>query len=166
VSLGHLLYERALAQPTSPSIQASVSGRSFTITDPNPPVAARSIYRLLNVLAGVRVMNLPFVLMLILCHVMEAYVLFVSYFTRLAQLCGFKEPSGVAANLQPSIMVTVGVQQFADSAEAELPVEEGGLGFRGVCTTIEGMADQVRKFQESGGETGKSGVTAGVPTIK
>ncbi|KAI9687422.1 MAG: hypothetical protein M1820_010446 [Bogoriella megaspora] len=168
VSLAHLLYERALVHPPSSLKGTSVGGRPFTITDPNPPPFAGSVYRLISVLTGARVTHLPPVLIFVMAHVMELYVLFVFYFPKVAKLCGLKEPQGLTANLQPAILTTCGAQQFATSTQIEKSVEDGGLGFRGVCTTLEGMCDQVRRFKEAEGleALGRNGAALAVPMKK
>jgi hypothetical protein len=59
---------------------------------------------------------------------------------------GLKEPTGQISMLQPSTVVSSSVFQFADDGPARKSVEDGGLGYRGVCTTLDGMVNQCRLF--------------------
>ncbi|KAL9090711.1 MAG: hypothetical protein Q9165_005199 [Trypethelium subeluteriae] len=169
ISLSHLLYEAALASPPPPSPTSHPpSGRAFAITDPNPPPTFNSLYHLLEVLRGCQTTHLPPVLMLLLAHAIEAYILTLHAVPSLTQVLGLREPTGLIALVQPATMNSSCIHQFASGAQAEQPVEQGGLGYRGVCTTLEGMCMQVREFELEGKGAGWDigGTALGIPAKK
>ncbi|RYO91088.1 hypothetical protein DL766_003348 [Monosporascus sp. MC13-8B] len=139
ISLAHLLFESALL--TVP-FASSPAGRTFNISDPNPPICFRDIYNLLSTLAVTpfHITYLPPVLMLLLSYFIEAYCLLIAQFPVLQAV--FKEPSGRLQLLQPAVF-TAATHIVVSDAAARLPVVQGGLGYQGVCTTLEGMCQQV-----------------------
>ncbi|KAH6648573.1 hypothetical protein BKA67DRAFT_594100 [Truncatella angustata] len=136
VSLGHLLFEAALA---SNAKMPQCAGRPFLITDPGAAPLFQDYYRLLQSLAitPVKVIPVPPAVMLLLAYVVEA-------FDSLSQFPGFKwaKPKGDLAMLQPSIFSAATHVPILDAA-AKKSVAEGGLGYKGVCTTMEGMCQQL-----------------------
>lgn len=106
--------------------------------------------------------------MFILAYIIEAYSLFVIRFSGLARALRLKEPSGLIAIVQPSTLINSGVHQYASAAQAEKSVEDGGLGYRGGYTTLEGMCTQVRQFMEEGGRKAwdVEGTALGIPAKK
>jgi hypothetical protein len=59
--------------------------------------------------------------------------------------------AGDLINLQPSLFELIMVHLFFDDSRARLPPEEGGLGYRGRWTTLEGLCKLVDEFQRSTG---------------
>lgn len=54
-------------------------------------------------------------------------------------------------NLQPSLFGLTMVHLVFDDSRARLPPEEGGLGYRGALSTIEGMCRLVNGHRKGGG---------------
>jgi hypothetical protein len=50
------------------------------------------------------------------------------------------------AQLQPTLFSISTCHVVADDGEARKSVEEGGIGYRGICTTLEGMCMQAREW--------------------
>lgn len=159
VGLGHLLFEAALLRPEVPAC----AGRPFVITDPNPPPTFGDLYRLLATVAKTpcRVSFVPPVPMLLLAYIVEFVDTTVS---RLPGL-GFLRPRGDFAKLQPTIF-SVQTHTPASDAAARRPVADGGLGYRGVCTTLEGVCQQVVDWnRDHESEWKKSPADAAVDTV-
>ncbi|KAI9655374.1 MAG: hypothetical protein M1821_005521 [Bathelium mastoideum] len=150
ISLAHLLYEHTLAHPPTSMPVSQIGGRSFNISDPNAPPTCASLYRVLTTLTDCKYVAVPFVPVLILAHIIEAYTLFVFRYPFFARTFGLREPTGEISILQPAMLKSAGVHQFGFSTQAEKRVEDGGLGYRGVCTTLEGMCAEVRTFKADG----------------
>ncbi|KAI1860526.1 hypothetical protein JX265_009925 [Neoarthrinium moseri] len=136
VSLAHLLFEAALLGSEE---MPGCAGRPFNITDPGPAALFQDYYKLMQKLAvtPTKVIPVPPVPLLLFAYVVEAL-------DSLSRAPGFKwvKPSGDLAMLQPSIFSATTHVPIIDTA-AKKSVAEGGLGFKGVCTTIEGMCQQV-----------------------
>lgn len=83
--------------------------------------------------------------MLVLSYFIEAYVLLQhalpSPFGKLMPLL----PADIA-QLQPTLFSVSTCHVVADDGHARKSVEEGGLGYKGICTTLEGMCMQVRDW--------------------
>lgn len=163
VSLGLLLFEAALAGSKELPLCA---GRPFVITDGNPPVTFADIYRLVKTLSvtPIRVIHVQPIMMHLIAHTVEAFDV-LSEFPGLSWL----KPLGEIRLLQPSTVMATAHTIVSDAA-AKKSVKEGGLGYKGVCTSIEGMAYQVfewnneHKGQVQGGE--KSTVDTIAQTVK
>ncbi|KAK3694047.1 hypothetical protein B0T22DRAFT_352943, partial [Podospora appendiculata] len=136
ISLAHLQFEAALTRKPMPRC----AGRPFLITDPGPPISFADYYNLCSLLSATYFMVAypPPVLMLMLAHAIETYCLTLAYLPFLKTVFGLKEPAGLIENMQPSIF-TVCSATIAVDAAARASVEDGGLGYRGGCTTPEGM---------------------------
>jgi hypothetical protein len=145
ISMAHLLYEQAVL--TEPS---TVGGKTFTITDPNPPPTLGDLYKVANLLAGSRITYIQPVVVLVMAYCMEYYC---DVLARVPLLRRFlSEPTGDLALARPSTIIAAGVHQFAYDQPARKSVKEGGLGYRGVCTTLEGLCNLVRQFNLERGE--------------
>lgn len=140
VALAHLQMEAALSRPDMPGC----AGRPFNITDPNPPVAFMDVYNAITELsvAPASVSFPPPVLLLIVAHLVEAWCLLLARFPFLTDVLGLREPMPPLLWLQPSVFSTSSHSIIDDSA-ARRRVEHGGLGYRGVCTTMEGVCEQI-----------------------
>jgi len=146
ISLAHLLFEKALLSSHS----SKVAGRSFLITDPNPAITFGDSYALVKTLkvAPSRIIRLPPVLMLLVAYCIESYCLILARFPSLRTI--FPEPEASEAsymNLQPSLF-TICTHIIANDAEARKPMDEGGLGYKAIWTTLEGMCNEVRLWNE------------------
>jgi hypothetical protein len=145
ISLGHLLQEEALLK--SPN---TVGGKSFVISDPPPPPTFGDMYKVLMVLMGLPMTHIPPIMILLVAHAIEFYCLALAHSDFLRKY--LPEPAGKLAFLQPSMMSSSSAHQFASDAPARRPVEEGGLGYESVCTTLEGICDQVRRYNKEVGK--------------
>lgn len=139
VALAHLQFEAALSRPSMPPC----SGRPFNITDPNPPVPFGNLYDAANDLSGskVKVVFPPPVFLLLTAHLIEAWCLLLARIPFLTRL-GLKEPGQPLVMLQPSVF-TAASHAIVDDSAARKTVENGGLGYKGVCTTIDGFCEQM-----------------------
>ncbi|KAK8874749.1 NAD(P)-binding protein [Apiospora arundinis] len=155
VSIGHLLFEAALLDHGDRETMPGCAGRPFVITDPNPPPSFRDIYNVCMTLAVTpcQVQMLQPVPMLLLAYAIE----FCDTLARqLPGPFGWIQPRGQIALLQPATF-SVATHTPATDAAAQKPVAEGGLGYRGVYTTLEGVCQQVLDWnREHAGEEGES----------
>ncbi|KUI66722.1 Short-chain dehydrogenase/reductase family 42E member 1 [Cytospora mali] len=149
VSLAHLLFEAALAGPAVPGC----AGRPLVVTDAGPPPQWNDFFRAAGLLAAtpLDVTVVSPLLMYLLAHVVEGWAILLARVPFLTRL-GLSEPQGPIQSLQPAIW-TPGAFVMVDDGAARRSVEEGGLGYKGVCTTLEGMCEQIRDWNRSqGGE--------------
>ena len=139
VSMAHLLYESAVIKAPS-----AVSGKTFTITDPNPTPTLGDLYRVGNLLASCRINYIMPVVALIMAYCVEYYCHLLALVPLLRSF--LSEPTGPLSLLRPSIVAACTVHLFAYDEPARKSVEEGGLGYRGVCTTLEGLCNLARQI--------------------
>ena len=142
-AVAHLDFEAVLANPRSST--APQAGRPFTVTDPNPPVLFGDIYRAVEWLSVT-----PFhppevvgVLMLLVAYIIEAYMKLPRRFPALKNI--LPPLTGDVKHLQPGLF-TVVTHVYATNDPVSKPVKEGGLGYRGLLTTTEGVAQQVLEW--------------------
>ena len=143
--MAHLLYERAVLKEAS-----AVGGKAFTITDPNPPPTLGDLYKVANTLAGSRITYIPPAVVLVMAYCIEYYCNLLAHVPLLRRF--LPEPTGNLALTRPSTIVAASIHQFASDQPARKSVEEGGLGYSGVCTTLEGLCNLVRQFNLEHGE--------------
>ncbi|KAK8088136.1 hypothetical protein PG997_003097 [Apiospora hydei] len=142
VSIGHLLFEAALLDHNQDDNDGDnlpgCAGRPFVITDPNPPPTFRDIYDVCETLAKTpcKVQVLPPAPMLLIAFAIEVCDMLGR---QLPSLLGWLRPQGQIAMLQPATF-SVSTHTPATDAAAQRPVAAGGLGYRGVYTTLEGPA--------------------------
>lgn len=139
-AIAHLLFEAVLISPKSSS--SAQAGRPFTVTDPNPPITYGDLYCALSVLAatGFRTVRLPPVLLLLPSYVVEWYTLLQARF-RIVRLF-LPRLSGDIRHLKPALF-SITTHLVATNEAASRPVEQGGLGYRGVLTSLQGMVQEV-----------------------
>ncbi|GAP87289.1 putative 3-beta hydroxysteroid dehydrogenase isomerase [Rosellinia necatrix] len=142
ISLGHLQFEAALLRREMPGC----AGKPFIITDDGPPPTYGDMYHLCELTAEtpVKLTFLPPAPFLVLAHLVEL-VAAGSRTPVLRWLC--PEPKGTLAILQPGVF-HAGLNYVATDAAAQRSVEQGGLAFRHVHTTMEGMCQQVLEWNE------------------
>lgn len=157
ISLAHLLYESALLQPSYKG-----GGRAFVISDPNPPIAFGDLYKVLNLLTGCQTVFIPPIIILIMAWIMEYYCLFV-YFV--GSRFGMREPTGDLYMLQPSVLSSSTTHQHSSDMPARQSVKNGGLGYKGGCTTLEGMCHQVRVWKNDTEEERRNNGGKGVANV-
>jgi hypothetical protein len=142
VALAHLLYEQALI--SSPE---KVSGKKFLMTDPNPAVTFGDVYRLLAVLNSFRPIEVPALPMIVLAQLIEWYTLARITIPPLKWI--LPKVPGMLSQLQPATINVANSHQFSHNTIIERSVEDGGLGYRGIYTTLEGMCTQLKAWKES-----------------
>ncbi|KAI5920538.1 hypothetical protein F4810DRAFT_682354 [Camillea tinctor] len=154
VALAHLHHESALLLP-----QPSCSGRPFVVTDPNPPIAYADLYAAIATLSAhpFAALRLPPAVALLLSHALELYD------DHLAPRFRFLLPplTGDARSLKPALF-SICTHLVAADGDARKGVQDGGLGYEGVVTTLEGVVREVLEWnREHGfdceGEEGKNG---------
>lgn len=142
-ALAHLHFEAVLIPSNSHA--SPQAGRPFCITDPNPPIYYGDLYSLLSRLATtpfklISLPPMPFVL--------------VSYFVEFWSLLPYRLPPWVGRlvpelrgdikHLQPGLF-SICTHLVADyeGADARRAVGDGGLGYEGVMSTLEGMCQEL-----------------------
>ncbi|TRX96053.1 hypothetical protein FHL15_003195 [Xylaria flabelliformis] len=144
VAIGHLHHEAALVQPSA----STHSGRPFIVTDPNPPITYGELYSAIKVLSrhSFTTVTLPPVLMLLLSHVLELYseLRFMPFpFSILGKL--LPPLGGDVQHLKPGLW-SITTHLIGTNSEVSKPVSQGGLGYQGVITTLEGMVLEVLEW--------------------
>jgi hypothetical protein len=137
-----LLYEQALI--ASPE---TVAGKKFLMTDPNPAIAFGDVYRLLTVLNAFRPIEVPALPMIMLAHLIEWYTLARVTIPPLGWV--LPKVPGMLAQLQPATVNAANSHQFSNNTIIGKSVEDGGLGYRGIYTTLEGMCTQTKMWKDS-----------------
>ncbi|KAK1829845.1 sterol-4-alpha-carboxylate 3-dehydrogenase, decarboxylating [Podospora conica] len=163
VSLAHLQLEAALARKPMPPC----AGRPLVVTDPGPPLAFGDMYKLATQLSlpPITVVPVPPVTLLLLAHAIEIYVSFITRFPGVASALGLKEPKYPLSFLQPAVLRGA-THILIDDSVARRRVEDGGIGYTGVCTSLEGFCEELvlwnREYEEGlvGGKGGKGVVEA------
>lgn len=142
----HLEFEAVLARPESASLPQA--GRPFTVTDPNPPVRFEDVWFMLKTLSitPFRTLSLIPVVMLALSYAVEWYCLLP---VRYPRAFGILLPriTGRAALLKPALF-SITTNLVATNNDASKPVAEGGLGYKGLMTTMEGMVQEVLEWNQ------------------
>lgn len=144
-AVAHLQFEAVLSDAQNSS--SPQAGRTFTVTDPNPPITYNDLYSLLSILTVTpfRTIWIPPVPMLLISYLIEAYMLLPTRYPILRQV--LPKVSGDLKHLQPSLF-SICTHLFADNADAGKPVAEGGLGYTGILTTLEGMCQEVFEWNQ------------------
>ncbi|KAI0833958.1 NAD(P)-binding protein [Hypoxylon sp. FL0890] len=162
VSLAHLLFEAALLRAEMPKC----AGRPFTVTDADPPVMFEDFYRLLRVTVEtppMKVVYLQPAVMLVIAHGVEWFDL-ASRMPVLRWIV--PRPKGDLARLQPAVF-SAGTHYLASDAAAQKSVDEGGIGYRPIHNTMEGMCQQVLDWNiEHQGSRLQDGHSSGETLIK
>jgi nucleoside-diphosphate-sugar epimerase len=141
-ALGHLKYEAALLGPHA----GKVAGRPFLVTDPGPPLVFQDFYTLIGSVSKTRmtVHYPPPVLLLMVAQIVEAYCVLLLKVPLLTKF-GLREPQPPLYYLQPGCF-DASTNCILDDSEAKRPVLEGGIGYRGVCGTLDGLCMQIRDW--------------------
>ncbi|KAI1134455.1 NAD(P)-binding protein [Hypoxylon sp. FL0543] len=144
VSLAHLLFEAALLRDEGGEMPRC-AGRPFVVTDAGPPPTFGDVYGLLRVAAEtppIRVVYLQPAVMLVLAHVVEWF----DVASRMPVLRWIvPRPRGDLAILQPAVF-SAGTHYLASDAAARKSVDEGGIGYRPIHNTMEGICQQVLEW--------------------
>jgi hypothetical protein len=165
VALAHLKFEAALADKPAAAMPRC-AGRTFNVTDQGPPIAFADVYRAGEELATTHVRNTPVspALLFLVAHAIEKWCLLLACLPFLTSVFGLREPSGPIHMLQPSVF-SVSCHTIVDDSAAKRSVEEGGIGYRAGCTTMEGVCEEIlewnREHEGAGAGAGNGEVVAG-----
>lgn len=149
-AIAHLQFEAVLAAANADADSAHLrpqAGRPFCITDPGPPIYYGDMYRAMETLVTTpfRIVRVPPLPMLLVSYLVEWYNLLPVRGPAVLRKCWPRLPGsgGVAvAHLQPGLF-SICTHLLTDMRDAQRPVREGGLGYRGVLTTLEGMCQEI-----------------------
>ncbi|KAK4152450.1 hypothetical protein C8A00DRAFT_44504 [Chaetomidium leptoderma] len=165
VALSHLQFEAALAQKPMPAC----AGRTFNVTDKGPPINFADLYGAAEELSvtPVRVARVQPLLLFLLAHVIEAWCLLLARLPFLTTVLGLREPSGPIHMLQPSVF-TISIHTIVDDSAAKKSVAEGGFGYQGGCTTIEGVCEAIMEWnlEHEGADSAPGGAPAASKAAK
>ncbi|KAK6953712.1 hypothetical protein Daesc_006017 [Daldinia eschscholtzii] len=143
VAIAHLQHEAALARPWTES--ARQAGRPFVVTDPNPPITYSDLYNAIGTLSvhPFRIIKVPPVLMLLLSHAVEIYTELPFKYPLLRRV--LPELRGDIKHLKPGIF-SICTHLIASDDEIRKSTSQGGLGYTGVLTTLEGMTLEILEW--------------------
>jgi hypothetical protein len=92
--------------------------------------------------------------MLLISYCIEFYCLSLVRFPWLTVLfkefknyTGYKGHESNLINLQPSLF-SICTHLIANDAKSRKPLEEGGLGYKGICTSLEGMCHEMKMWND------------------
>ena len=115
------------------------------MTDPNPAISYGQLWQLLETLSETpfRTIPIPPVIILLITYLIEAYRLALIR----TPILGYILPTmtGDVRHLQPALF-SVSTHLVASNETASRPVKEGGIGYKGLITTMEGMAQEVLEW--------------------
>lgn len=167
-SLAHLCYEQRLIEIGRGSTNPDIGGQAFCIADPCPPLTHGDTHVALTALSdgATTFPVLPPSPVLAFAHIVELIYLTRQYLSLLPypiSLISWVIPKlgGDVANLQPSLYALVNVHLIFLDHRARLPPSEGGLGFKGAWTTLEGLCKLVDEHNKSGGHLEERQKTGG-----
>ncbi|KAH7174704.1 uncharacterized protein B0J16DRAFT_388529 [Fusarium flagelliforme] len=147
VAVAHLHHEAVLAEE-----DCAQAGRPFVITDIGPPITFGDTYTAVRLLSvhSFRPMVLPPIFMLLLSIVVEWYILLPYQFPILRRI--LPDLEGDINKLQPGLF-SICTHLIASDAEAKKPVSEGGLGYEGIVTSLDGIVMEIIEWnKEHSGE--------------
>jgi len=140
VAIAHLHHEAALAMENPQQ-----AGRPFVVTDPNPPISYIDLYTAIATLSAhpFQILYLQPVIVLLLSYPVEWYYLLPYRFPVLKRF--LPEVKGELRHLQPGLF-SICTHLIGADGDARKPVDQGGLGYHGVLTTLEGMVSEVLEW--------------------
>ncbi|KAF9235777.1 hypothetical protein BU15DRAFT_89438 [Melanogaster broomeanus] len=166
-ALAHLCYEQRLIELGRGSSNPDIGGQAFTVTDPGPPVTYGDIYTALCTLDKEIVFPaLSTSLMLGIAHMIEAIYVTKAFLSTSDSFLGrtvfnlIPTISGDVINLQPSLFALISVHVIFDDSRARLSPGQGGLGYNGPYTTLQGLcktAEEHHKSEKYGEEHARNG---------
>ncbi|KAI6045271.1 3-beta hydroxysteroid dehydrogenase/isomerase family-domain-containing protein [Pisolithus marmoratus] len=149
-ALAHLCYEQRLIELEKGGANPDIGGQAFTITDTGPPCTAGDVYLGLSTLdTECEFPNYSFTLMLSLAHIIEALYVSKTLLSTSDSVFGraiariLPSIGGDLVNLQPSMFAAAAVHLIFDDTRARLSPSEGGLGYNGPYTTLQGICKTV-----------------------
>jgi hypothetical protein len=140
ISFSHLLFEKALLKEDT-----KVGGKAFCITDDNPPIMFAELYHALSILSVThfKANYIPGLPLLIISYIVEQYHLLQARFPKV-----LPELGSDLKMIQPALFSISAGFLIGSDAAAQKSIDEGGLGYKGVCTTLEGLCTQVKIWNE------------------
>ncbi|KAI9685812.1 MAG: hypothetical protein M1820_010726, partial [Bogoriella megaspora] len=144
VAIAHLQHEAVLL--SNDHVENIVqAGRPFVVTDPNPPIAFSDLYNAISTLCihPFRTLVLPPAPLLVFSHIVEWYNELPYRLPLLARF--IPQITGDARHLQPGLF-SICTHLIASDAEARKAVAQGGLGYEGVMTTMQGMVLEILEW--------------------
>ncbi|KAG6821113.1 hypothetical protein H0H93_006452 [Arthromyces matolae] len=166
-ALAHLLYEQRLIELQDGGSNPDIGGQAFVVADPGPVPTYGDVYKMLETLTDGECTfpNLPPTLMLYIASLIECY-----YVTRHLLITKFTSSvgrwlpplNGDIINLQPPLFALMSVHLIFDDSRARLAPEKGGLGYKGVWTTFEGLYKTLEEHKSGIGRTGRRSDLAGI----
>ncbi|KAH7029093.1 uncharacterized protein B0I36DRAFT_245730 [Microdochium trichocladiopsis] len=158
VAVAHLAQEAVLAK-TAPESRR-YAGRPYVVTDPNPPIMNRDMYPAIRTLLPRpwRTMELPPVVPLLMAHGIELWSDLPHRFPLLKKL--MPPITGEAKHLKPGIF-SITTHLVAADEDTRKPVSEGGLGYTGVVTTLDGLVYEILEWNRevAAGDAEKKKIT-------
>ncbi|KAJ4032512.1 hypothetical protein NW761_011964 [Fusarium oxysporum] len=152
VAVAHLYHEAALAKEN-----CTQAGKPFVVTDVGPPITFGDVYTAVEVLSihPFRNVIVPPLIILLMTHIVEWFILLPH---RLPFLKGIlPEVKGDLRTVQPGL-ITICTHLVASDTEARQPISEGGLGYKGLFTTLEGVVSVIMDWnREHAGEQTREG---------
>lgn len=139
-SAAHLNFEAVLADPRSST--APQAGRPFTVTDPNAPIQFQDLWFAIEKLSVTPFRTLPLipVQMLLMAYAVEAYITLPAQFPLLKEI--LPPLTGDFKHLQPPLFSIV-THLYATNDPVSKSVKDGGLDYRGLITTLDGIVQEL-----------------------
>lgn len=140
IALAHLLLEQALLSPNG-----KAAGRPFVITDPNPTITFGDVYNLLSTIAVTpfKVQLVPSLPLYMISYIVEQYHLLQAKIPTILPAL-----SKDLQILQPGLWSISAAHFIGDDSSARKSIEDGGLGYKGIYTTLEGMCTQIKTWND------------------
>ncbi|KIJ14525.1 hypothetical protein PAXINDRAFT_78955 [Paxillus involutus ATCC 200175] len=166
-ALAHLCYEQRLMELERGSSNPDIGGQAFIVTDAGPPPTYGDVHTALTTLDNETVFPVfPATFMLGISHIIELIcstkALLSTSKSSFGRIVANMIPtiSGDTVNLQPSLFALTSVHLIFDDSRARLPPNQGGLGYNGPYTTLQGLcktAEEHLKADRNGEERSKAG---------
>lgn len=147
VSLAHLDFEAALARPTP--LPPTCSGRPFVVTDNGPAPQWTDYIRACELLrnGGFRWQAVPPLPLYLLSFLLEWWCLLLARLPFLTRApFGWGEPPGDVSMMRPCVFTNIYACMYCVDEAARKSVEEGGIAYRGGMTTLEGLCELIRDW--------------------
>ncbi|KAI9150816.1 cholesterol dehydrogenase [Paramyrothecium foliicola] len=159
VAVAHLHHEAALVAGGHKAPQA---GRAYVVTDPNPPISYGDLYTAISTLSvhPFELKIIPPVLILGLSYIIEWYCLLPFRWPALGKF--LPKLKGDVRQLQPA-MFSICTHLIGSDEHARKAIDKGGLGYKGVLTTMQGMVLEIlewnREHPDASGGTARKQYT-------
>ncbi|KAF9230215.1 hypothetical protein BU15DRAFT_83908 [Melanogaster broomeanus] len=149
-------WARHILQSLIGSSNPDIGGQAFTVTDTGPPVTFSDIHTALCTLD--KEIVFPVIstsLILGIAHVIEAIYVTKALLSTSDSFFGrtvfnlLPTISGSVTNLQPSVFALTSVHVIFDDSRARLSPNQGGLGYNGPYTTLQGLCKTVEEHHKS-----------------